>query len=301
MKILTRPYSSDQDLQRIQNFLTEARAAVGNWGYLHPGDVLWRIFRSPDADPRSTTHLWEDGRGSLLGFALFYPPNAVDIQIGPALRGSGLLEHQMLDWAESQARQFPPAGPEQPALITDAFTDDTRRIALLTERGFRPSGTSYCYMVRDMDQPVLSPDLPAGFSIASMAGGADTDKWLSVQWARGSTITAEACHKLRLAPGYDFDLDLVAVAPDRSFAACCLCWLDPANKVGLLEPVGTREAHRRRGLGKALVCEGLNRLKKLGAVQTLVYPTSDNQAAVNLYQSAGFATTHRFADYARPH
>src|ERR671936_569373 len=52
------------------------------------------------------------------------------------------------------------------------------------------------------------------------------------------------------AAGYE--LDQVAVAPDGSFAAFCLCWLYEENRAGNLEPVGTHSDHRRRGLARAV-------------------------------------------------
>jgi mycothiol synthase len=51
------------------------------------------------------------------------------------------------------------------------------------------------------------------------------------------------------------------------------------------EPVGTHPAHQRRGLGKAVMFEGLRRLKRMGA--TLAFVGGFSPAANALYDSVG--------------
>jgi ribosomal protein S18 acetylase RimI-like enzyme len=88
------------------------------------------------------------------------------------------------------------------------------------------------------------------------------------------------------APLYRRDLDLVAVAPGGEFASFCTVWFDDVNRMGVFEPVGTAPAHQRRGLGKAVMCEGLRRLKHLGATLATVGSYSNEAGA--LYASLGF-------------
>ncbi len=51
---------------------------------------------------------------------------------------------------------------------------------------------------------------------------------------------------VRAAWPYRQDLDCVVEAPDGTIAAYALAWLDEANGVGELEPVGTHAAHQQR-------------------------------------------------------
>ena len=62
------------------------------------------------------------------------------------------------------------------------------------------------------------------------------------------------------------DERLVAVAaPDGSVAGYALCWNDPVTDVGLVEPVRVEEEHSGRGLARAMVGTGLDRLTDAGA------------------------------------
>ena len=58
------------------------------------------------------------------------------------------------------------------------------------------------------------------------------------------------------SPVYCHNLDIVAIAPDGQIGAFCIVWMDPVNKVGLFEPVGTHPDYQRKGLGKAVMVEG---------------------------------------------
>ncbi len=77
------------------------------------------------------------------------------------------------------------------------------------------------------------------------------------------------------------------------------CWLDPVNRIGDLGPVGARPAYRRRGLTRAVLCEGLRRLQAAGAWTGCVSTGVTNTAARALYESVGFAVVNRYLDYVR--
>ena len=76
------------------------------------------------------------------------------------------------------------------------------------------------------------------------------------------------------------------MAPDGAVAAFCTVWFDDVSRSGVFEPVGTDPAHQRRGLGKAVMAEGLRRLQRLGA--TLATVGSYGEPAHTLYASMGF-------------
>jgi GNAT superfamily N-acetyltransferase len=70
-------------------------------------------------------------------------------------------------------------------------------------------------------------------------------------------------------------------------AAFCTAWLDGANAAGLLEPVGTHPAHRRRGLARAVCLDALRALRDAGARTAEV--GFGTEAALATSRSLGFA------------
>lgn len=53
-------------------------------------------------------------------------------------------------------------------------------------------------------------------------------------------------------------------------AALCTIWFDDVTRSAYYEPVATVPAHRRMGLGRALLTEGLRRLQRLGCTRAFV-------------------------------
>jgi predicted N-acetyltransferase YhbS len=62
--------------------------------------------------------------------------------------------------------------------------------------------------------------------------------------------------------------------------------LDPVTRVGLLEPMRVEDAFQRRGLARAMIAEGLDRLARRGAERMKVGFSTD--AARALYSGAGY-------------
>ena len=290
----SRPYGGEADLSLITGFLADAISASAPQTYLHPGDALWGTYQNTVFDPRREVRLWEDGDG-LAGFAALEEPDGVLMQVRPRLRGSGVLEEEMLDWAAGQTRAVygKRAGDELWTRVTD---DDPRVDESLRAFGFvRDDAPHALKMFWELDGP--SPDVapPEGWTVGEVGG---EERWTDrVEIHREvwhpSRVTLEAYRRLREAPGYDPRLDLVAVAPDGTFGAYCICWFDPTSLIGLYEPVGTRPTHRRKGLGRTVMLEGLRRLRALGARSAFVTALHGNRAAASLYESVGFRTVYR--------
>ena len=250
------------------------------------------MYQNTLFDPTGEIRLWERG-ADLLGFAWLEEPDGVIMQVHPRLRGTGVLEGEMLDWASqgTRAAYGERAGDE---LWTRVPEDEPRLAAFLAERGFERDPLHALNMLRTLDGPLPRPTLPSGWTVREVDGGGEWERRVDIHrevW-NPSRVTLEAYRRLRGAPLYDPRLDLVTVAPDGAFGSYCLCWFDPASRTGLFEPVGTHPEHRGEGLGRAVMLEGLRRLQKLGARTALVTAIHDNRAAARLYDSVGFGTVN---------
>jgi GNAT superfamily N-acetyltransferase len=103
--------------------------------------------------------------------------------------------------------------------------------------------------------------------------------------------------RLRQCSLYDPGLDLAIEASDGRIAGYALFWFDPVTKVGLVEPMRVEDEFQRRGLARALLTEGVDRLARRGARCLKVgYAT---EAARRLYTGAGFRVAATSRSYRR--
>jgi mycothiol synthase len=200
------------------------------------------------------------------------------------------LGPEVLAWGEAHARALPAAEGARPSWWVSARADDPELIALLAAAGFRPARWTAWRYERALDDPLPAPTLPDGFVLRPLDGAAEVPAYVDAHRAAfGSTyMTAAWRGQILRVPGYVPDLDLVAAAPDGRVAAFAILWLGPAvagRREGQFEPVGTRPEFRRRGLARALLLEGMRRLRAAGATHALVETEDVREAANGLYRS----------------
>lgn len=176
------------------------------------------MYQNTVLDPYRGVRLWEDGSG-LLGFAWLEEPDGVVMQVHPRLRGQGLLEGEMLDWAARQARAVygERAGDE---LWTRVPEDGPRLDALFADLGFERDPDHALKMSRDLHEPPPEHAPPDGWTVREVGQeewGERVDAHREV-W-HPSWVTLDAYRRLRAAPGYDPHLDLVATTPDGTFGS----------------------------------------------------------------------------------
>ncbi len=286
MMFTSRPYAGPHDLGTLSNFLMQVRSVIHRAHHLHVGDLVWQLFHMQAAFDRSEiVHLWEDADGGLIGFVLLYPAfGFFDLEVHTQHRGS-LLERAMLTWAETQLRAQQPA--VDGGLYTLVHAQDMSRSELLEQHGYT-KGEPWLYLQRSLDQPIPIPQLPPAFGVRHVQDGSEASARATVLAAAfGAAVQAERYVQFMQAPGYNSELDIVAVAPDRRFAAFAMCWVDPVNKVGQFEPVGTAPEFRRMGLGRAVLLEGMRQMQRRGAESVMVIVEEAEQAARALYASVG--------------
>ena len=170
-KVVSRHYQGEDDLRRMLGFLSFS-ASVGPPGaYWHPGDAVWGMYQNTDFDPVREVRLWY-GQGGLLGFAWLEEPDGVVMQVHPSLRGSNVLEDEMLDWAADQTRAVygQRAGDE---LWTRIPEDDARLASFLSGRGFERDPDHALKMIQYLDDPPSIPTPPAGWTVREVGDEGD--------------------------------------------------------------------------------------------------------------------------------
>jgi GNAT superfamily N-acetyltransferase len=283
---------------RLRQMLIDTRALIScefNWETRRWEGSFWCVADADRLNPcwGARAEIWETADGTIVGAAVPDGPGDLALQIHPHYRA---LEDEILAWAEENIARTNDAGQRQ--LTTWVFNWDTERQARLTRHGYTPNSALFWHnRRRPVSDPI--PDLPvaSGYFIRSVR---DNDEDV-VRWVTCSNITfgqsyAPEFHRnfQHHAPSHDYDLHLIAEAPDGSFAAFAGLTVDETNREAVFEPVGTHPQHRRKGLARALMFEGIRRLQKLGSVDVVYVANWGTADAAMLYASVGlehYATT----------
>jgi mycothiol synthase len=305
--LTSRLYETEKDLRRMQDLLMEARSRTNDWHYAHVGELMWGFFMvACHLNPQEHIRLWHDDEGELVAYAILGEDPSFDCQVLPEYGWSG-IEVEALEWAEARIRELRKRDAQQwsGGLVSGARQDDAKRIAFLEQQGFRYSGEfAEVNMLRSLGEPIPETLVLPGYRIRALAetgetsdrAGAERDVWLP--WTVGNVSDDDYAHLMQL-PGYHRELDVVAVAPDGIIAAYVNCWLDPVNRIGDFGPVGARPAYRRQGLTRAVLLEGLRRLKAHGMDRVCVSTGVSNTPALRLYESVGFRIVNKYLDYVK--
>jgi predicted N-acetyltransferase YhbS len=282
MAIHSRLFASEHDFEQMRQLVADWYARSGPANYCTPGDLDWWRFPHGDQGGLADARLWFKADEQLVGFAW---PNQVqtDLIVDPDFAP---LQNDILAWVEEhRLRTY--SGDDTPTLTVWALDQDEQRRTLLAERGYQPTGSYYCVRARSLTTPIEAATLPDGYRIDHIRDHLIESRAAAQRDAFQSTkMTAGKYRRLDAAPTYRQTLDLVAVDPEGEVAAFALVWFDAANRAGTFEPVGTRHAQQRRGLARALLFDGMRRLREQGADTALVVSEGDS-ASNHFYDAAG--------------
>lgn len=301
-----RPYRRRQDLADMRALLMEGRAREGNGDYPHVGLLAWSVFLvDRHLGLRRHLRLWHDGP-RLVAYALLGEDPAFDWQILPGCEGWG-IDEEALAWAQGLAAELRAEDPARWSgpLIATSRDDDAARLGFLARHGFDYRGESAeVDLVRPLEEAFRPGPLPSGWRVRGLHAGevparAAAHRAVWQQWAEGDVAAADYAALVRM-PGYRRSLDIVAVGPGGDIGAYANCWLDPVNRVGDFGPVGAVPTWRRRGLTRAVLREGLRRLRAAGMKQAIVSTGVGNTAARSLYESVGFVPIGHHLDFVKP-
>ena len=286
--VTARPSAGERDFARMDAL---AIRALGD--ALHVVDLPWRLA-SPSARMPDRSCLWEDASGELIAWAVLQFPawHCLDYVVRPDLRSPD-LEREILTWACARL-ETEAAGRGGPLpFYVSARAGDTMRISAIEQAGFSRQDWGYVHLIRELSEPIPEPALPHGFIIRSLAGEDDVNAYVSAHRAAfgSANMTTDWRRATLRDPRYVSDLDLVAIAPDGALAGFCVCWITPPlaeRRVAQVEPLGILPGYQRKGLGRALLAEGLRRARTLGAGQMAVNAESYNTASRGVYEAMGF-------------
>jgi len=300
MKLTMRLYNSNEDYWRIREFLRQVMLLnnrrdlswhVTRWDYL-----FWSV--KPEYERISleeTVFIWETESGQIA--AVLHPEDrgCVFLQIHPDFCTTE-LEEEMIATAEKHLTSATLDRDGKPRVWVWADSQDKVLQEVLTQRGFQlmvRAGLAEYKHRRSLDEPL--PDVPVtpGYTMHALGDGLELLERCyamglgfrkdDVNAARAKRDHPEWYRSLQSAPLYRRDLDLIAVAEDGSIAAFCTIWFDDVTRTACFEPIATVPAHRKRGLARAIMTEGMHRLKHMGS--KVAFVSGSSEAANALYFS----------------
>ncbi|MHA2118190.1 MAG: GNAT family N-acetyltransferase [Candidatus Thorarchaeota archaeon] len=298
MKIRMRNYQWDRDFEVSRAFLGEMypiRTAHSNWipstlenvkfgpggtEYLDDEDEYLKIWEEFDET--------KDAALRIIALSFTKPSGECWLSIHPEYMSEfkGIVR-----WMEGRVRELMRDEDKEAKLNFVVDDEDEERIRLLSEMEYQKAEMEGDKQVRPVDAPVPDYSLPEGYTIRHAIVKEDYLEYREVQKAVFPHIKDMSKKQLQLyssASFYKEDLDIVAVDPEDNFAAFCTVRIDPLSKIAELEPVGTHPDHRKLGLGKAVICEGLKRVKKYKPSAMVIIGAAPSEGARRLYESVGF-------------
>jgi GNAT superfamily N-acetyltransferase len=264
------------------DLLRRARLADPSGGVWEAADLAW-WWRMPRASDTVSQRFWVDDAGPIAVALLTAWPNTWACDV---VRVAGADVDLHAAWSAALA-----AIDQQSLSAVESLVpaDDAPTAALLESRGWVARETSGSGWLNAPDRPPVNPP-PSGYRIVDRARRPGSVHPMVAR--NGPEVEA----RLQATGLYDPALDLATIASDGSVAGYALFWNDRVTGVGLVEPMRVEDAHTRRGIGRALLTTGLDRLAQAGARRLKVGWVSERARA--LYLAAGFRESATLVSYA---
>ena len=276
-----RKYRDNEDYWRIRPFLREIFLLNGR------REVTWQVaewdyWRWPEVESwgggpiESCFLIWEMPDGQIVAVVNGRGPGDAHFQVHPAFH-TPPLEAEMLDAAEAHLAKTNENGQQ----TLDVWIDggNVVRRDMLQRRGYARSDEVLHKHRISLSEPIRDVSIPDGFTLRPLG---DVDELPARSWFSWKAFQPDEPEEnyeklgwewyldIQRCPLYRRDLDLVTIAPNGDIASFTTVWFDDVTRSAYFEPVGTYTPYQRRGLAKAVMVEGLRRVKRLGATMAFV-------------------------------
>lgn len=271
--------SCDEDrFWRVRQFLREVFVLngrrehswhVARWDYLR-----WHLIANCRicAPLEEVTTVWETGDGRIA--AVLHPVESDEafVHVHPALRTPD-LEEEVLRHAECSFANTRGDGTRR--LYVPVDEDDALRKDVLARLGYAGVGNPGWEHSLDLVEPLPSAPVPDGYTVRSMGGMEEHPARSWASWLAFHANEPVSAYdddaswfgNIQRCPLYRRDLDIVAATAGGEIASFATIFYDDATRSAVCVLVGTAAPHWRRGLGRAVLCEGFRRLRRVGCTR----------------------------------
>lgn len=294
MILIQQTYHSEADYWRIRNFLREVfllnNRLEHSWHVARLDHWRWHFIKTCELTPpfEQVIVTWQTQAEEIA--AVLHPicHDEVRIHIHPQFRTIE-LEKEIIANAEERFSDF--TKDNKRIFYLAIHSDDVMRQEILIDRGYQKKPWWGHHWWRNLDEPL--PEVPPtpGYIIRSIG---DESEHPARSWSSWRAFHSEEPEEnydgdyswfknLQSAPLYRRDLDVVAATPQGEIASFCTISYDDYTRSAVTVLVGTAAEYWQRGLGKAVMIEGMHRLKRLGC--TRVFSSATEEPADKLYGS----------------
>jgi mycothiol synthase len=285
---------------------------------------LQRFFEAPNVDRARDLRVWKDTQDRLIGFGQLLMSKQDDaiegylyFDVHPSWC-SEALEMEIFQWSEQRMREVGQERAVQIKLRTPCRDDKLTHRVLLERQGFTTE-RSFLTMACSLERSLSSYSLPTGFTLQRLSGYeryhiplGNLNAWVDLfnesfidHWDHHD-LTVETARQWLMNSCCKPELNLVAVAPDGTFAAFCVGYINREENArngcneGWIKLLGTRRSFRKLGLGRSLLLAQMRQLQAAGIEQVKLGVDAQNlTSATRLYQSVGFEPINAWLSYVK--
>lgn len=271
-------------LEAITDLLHRVRLAHPTAGLYEAGEVQWWWSQNARPTDNVEQRFWFDNDGRPVA-AVIATQFGEQMQLDPIVMPDATPDwvahvmHRGLEFASE-------LGADTVELEVDQEDDVLRSV--LTEHGLAVDGDGLIESWMPAEaRPPISP-VPDGYRLTDRSAPDRPHHMINVR-----RIHTDPEPRMKQTSLYRPDLDLAIYDDQGNVGAYGLFWYDPITGVGLLEPMRTNDDHQQRGLAKALLTAGIDRLAEAGAQRIKVCFEPGSPASGSLYLGAGFEPDRR--------
>ena len=266
-------------------------ARLEDWRY---GGNSLRLKSDPEY-LHDKAHFWRDDSGGLVGYAIAEGSGSdICIQLLPE---PPELAEVMMTWVVEVWAQ----SREKVEMV--AYASDSSRHKLLSAFGFEPDVEVGRLRQYDLNQTRQDSVIDSRYKIETLAQNRSHAKVVEAvnnAFARPSKLNEDWLRSKMSAPSMSEEGEFSIIAPDGEHASFCFAWIDRANNVAELDPIGTQPQFQKQGLAKALIFHVFEALRSEGIGHAYIVSGPEPAPSNRLYESLDPSATWIEQKWVRP-
>ncbi|MBM3292264.1 GNAT family N-acetyltransferase [Candidatus Bathyarchaeota archaeon] len=290
MQIYSREYQHNNDFEAVMHFLRESYSTTKSF-------QNWLPTRFENNSREKGIQIWLDATEKKEKIIALSNPEEkfrYFIQLNPNYQ---FLFKEILHWIEKNCINQKQNADEKQTLSIINLESSLNREEELKKQGFQKEKIYGILRLRNLNSPIPNFSIPNGYEIRSVNPSTDFEelaKAVRIVFNHGEWFNKEILQVISRASFYHKELDLVMVNKKGKIASFCTFRFDAPSGITELEPMGTLPEYRRKGLAKALLCEGFRRLQKYNPKLLYIDGAADTPEANRLYEVTGFTETQNY-------